>query len=153
MVMRIALQARRLSTIAFRPYFRSIAGVAGEQKMSRVLMPEGAMWYDELKAVGYYGESELERAIRQHVASLFPDFYVFPFKKDVSHKATRVVKRPDLAMVQRDFAAWGVIEIELSEHELDHVLEQTGCFANGDYNAPEMAQYVRRQIRDHCNKS
>jgi hypothetical protein len=37
--------------------------------MSRVLIPDEAIWFDELKAVGYYGESELEREIRQHVTS------------------------------------------------------------------------------------
>lgn len=125
----------------------------GELKMSRVLLPDGGTWYDELKAVGYYGESELEREIRQHVASLFPSFYVFPFKKDVRHRTTRIAKRPDLGMLRHDIAAWGVIEVELSEHDLAHVLEQTSCFAEGDYNAPEMAGYIHRQIGKHCNKS
>jgi hypothetical protein len=29
-----------------------------------------------------------------------------------------------------------IIEVELSEHSLNHVLEQTSCFADGTYNAP-----------------
>jgi len=111
------------------------------------------MWYHELKAVAYYGESELEREIRQHVGSLFPDFYVFPFKKDIVNRQTSETKRPDLAMVRQDFAAWGIIEIELSEHNLGHVLEQTACFVAGDYNGPEMAKYIYRQLKDYCNKS
>src|SRR5437660_11986177 len=116
--------------------------------MARVLIPDDTMWYDELKAVGYYGESELEHFIRQHVTSVFPDFYVFPFKKDVMHRGTGIKKKPDLAMVRHDFKAWGIIEVELSGHKLNHVLEQTECFVEGYYNASEVATYMRRQIRD-----
>jgi hypothetical protein len=121
--------------------------------MSRVLIPVESTWYDELKAVGYYGESELEREIRQHLRSLFPDFFVFPFKKDVVSRSTAETNRPDLAMVRKDFTSWGVIEVELSEHDLDHVLKQTSCFVDGSYNAPEMAEYIRGQMKRHCKKS
>ena len=85
--------------------------------MSRVLIPTDADWYDELKAVGYYGESDLEREVRQHVRSLFPDFYVFPFKTRIISRLTSQTNKPDLAMVRRDFKAWGVIEVELAEHK------------------------------------
>src|SRR4051794_24370692 len=99
--------------------------------MARVLVPDGPHWYEELKAVSYYGESELERYVRDHVSDLFPDFYVFPFKKDITHKTKQITKRPDLAMLRRDLKAWGIIEVELSGHDLKHVLEQTECFAEG----------------------
>jgi hypothetical protein len=121
--------------------------------MSRVLMPDGPTWYEQLKAVSYYNEGELERFIREHVAALFPSFWVFPFKKDVEHKATGDVRKPDLAMVRRDYQAWGVIEVELSEHNLKHILKQTECFAEGNYNAPEVAKYMRKQIDEHCGRT
>src|SRR5437763_5969234 len=95
------------------------------ESMSRVLVPADADWYDELKAVGYYGESDLEREVRQHVRSLFPDFYVFPFKTRIMSQVTSEISKPDLAMVRRDFKAWGVIEVELAEHDIRHVLQQT----------------------------
>jgi hypothetical protein len=120
--------------------------------MARVLIPHQSEWFDELKAVGYYGETDLEREIRQHVSSLFPSFYVFPFKASVVSRKTGDTNKPDLAMVRRDFLAWGVIEVELSEHDIKHVLEQTDCFANGNYNAPEISNYIRRQMEQHCNK-
>jgi hypothetical protein len=126
---------------------------SGDVTMSRVLIPVEGAWYDELKTVGYYGESDLEREIRQHVRSLFPDFFVFPFKKKVVSKSTAEKYKPDLAMVRRDFSAWGIIEIELSEHDLDHVLKQTGCFVDGTYNAPETAAYIHRQMKTHCGNS
>ena len=120
--------------------------------MARVLIPDDTIWYDELKAVGYYGETELEYFIRQHVTSVFPNFYVFPFKKDVTHSGTGIKKKPDLAMVRHDLKAWGIIEVELYGHKLKHVLAQTECFVEGDYNAPEIAEYMRKQIQNHCNK-
>lgn len=121
--------------------------------MSRVLLPSGTSWFDELKAVSYYGESELEREIRQHAGSLFPDFYLFPFKRDVISKVTGVSKRPDLGIIRRDLSSWAVIEVELGEHDLKHVLEQVGCFAEGEYNAPEMAEYINRQMKKHHQKT
>src|SRR5581483_4724784 len=118
--------------------------------MARVLDPHSARWYHELKAVAYYGETDLEDTIRQHLASLFPDYHVFPFKKEIKSKVTGVIKKPDLAMVRRDFSGWGVIEVELSDHDIGHVLEQTAVFATGEYNAPEMAAYIHRQMTAHC---
>jgi hypothetical protein len=118
--------------------------------MSRVLIPSEADWYDELKAVAYYGESDLEREIRQHVRSLFPDFHVFPFKTRITSRVTSLTNKPDLAMVRRDFKAWGVIEVELSEHDIRHVLQQTQCFVDGEYNAPEISPYIARQMERHC---
>jgi hypothetical protein len=120
--------------------------------MSRVLVPEEGRWYHELNAVGYFGESELERAIRQHVGSLFPDFYVFPFKIDVTSKAADDTRRPDLAMVRRDYESWYVVEVELSTKALDHVLGQTLVFADGNYNAQAVAKYIERQIRTHYSE-
>lgn len=120
--------------------------------MSRILVPSETSWYDHLKVVSYYGESDFERAIRQHLSSVFADYHVFPFKKDVTTKGRSVTKRPDMAMIRRDFNAWGVIEVELGEHSLQHVLDQTSVFRDGDYNAPEMAAYMRAQLRDFCEK-
>jgi hypothetical protein len=120
--------------------------------VSRVLIPADGDWYDELKTIAYYGESDFERQVRQHVRSLFPDFYVFPFKTRITSKATLQTNKPDLAMVRRDLKAWGVVEVELAEHDIRHVLQQTRCFADGDYNAPEIADYVKRQMERYCQK-
>jgi hypothetical protein len=110
-------------------------------------------WYDHLKAVSYYGESDFERSIRQHLSSVFADHYVFPFKKDVTSKTQPVTKKPDMAMIRRDFRAWGIIEVELGEHDLSHVLDQTTVFLNGNYNAPDIAAYIRVQLKGYCKKT
>ncbi len=114
--------------------------------MSRILNPADGRWYDELKAVAYYGETELERWIHQHAKSLFPHHHVIPFKKTVASKRTAETKTPDLALIRDDFSAWVVVEVELERHALNHVLDQTRVFLDGDYNLPEIAQYVRDQL-------
>ena len=118
--------------------------------MPRVLVPAQSHWYDELKAVGHYGETEFERLIRQHLETLFPDYHVFPFKTAVKSAQTGAVKKPDLAMIRHDFNAWGVIEVELEEHNLKHVLDQTQVFLDGTYNAPETAEYAKTKLEEHC---
>jgi len=114
--------------------------------MSRILIPADGKWYDELKAVAYYGETELERWIYQHAKSLFPHHYVIPFKKEVASRSTGETRKPDYVLIRDDFSAWVVVEIELKKHTLDHVLQQTRVFLDGDYNLPEIAQYVRNQF-------
>jgi hypothetical protein len=119
--------------------------------MSRVLHPiDDGIWFHELRAVAYYGETELEKVIRSHLVSLFPDFFVFPFKQAIRKGGE--TKKPDLAMIRRDFQEWGIIEVETEDHNLAHVLEQTNVFIDGDYNVVEAAKYIRAQMKGHCNK-
>ena len=120
--------------------------------MSRILNPSTSQWYDELKAVAYYSESELERWIHQHAKALFPHHYMIPFKKEVASKRTAEIKKPDFALIRRDFSAWVVVEVELEEHTLDHVLGQTRVFLEGDYNLSEITQYVRDQFKKFHTK-
>ncbi len=114
--------------------------------MSRILTPPKVEWYDKLRAVAYYGETELEDWIYQHANSFFPHHYVIPFKKIVSSKRTRETGKPDLALIRHDFSSWVVVEVELSKHTLDHVLGQARVFLHGEYNLLEIAQYVRGQL-------
>jgi len=120
--------------------------------MSRILVPLDNDWYDELNSIAYYGETELERWIKTHVQSVFPDFDVFPFKKDVISKRGDEYERPDLAMVRKDYGEWWIVEVELAAHSLGHVMEQTTVFVDGDYNPTETAEYMREQIRRELRK-
>src|SRR6266852_3921922 len=110
--------------------------------MARILNAADGQWYDELRAVAYYVESNLENWILQHAKSIFPHHFLIPFKKGVLGKTTPATKRPDLALIRRDFSAWAIIEVEIERHELAHVLDQTRVFVEGNYNAPEMAEYA-----------
>jgi hypothetical protein len=119
--------------------------------MARILNVVDSRWYDELRAVAYYVESDLERWILHHAKSIFPDHFVIPFKKSISGKTTS--KKPDLALIKRDVSAWAIVEVEVEGHGLNHVLEQTAVFAEGDYNAPEIAEYAHKQIRKISQKA
>jgi hypothetical protein len=119
--------------------------------MARVLIAGDERWYDELRAVAYYSESELENWILQHAKSIFPDHFAFPFKKDIFSQT--ISKRPDLALIQRDFSAWVVVEVEVEGHGVNHVLEQTRVFVGGNYNLPEIAEYAQKQLVKFCNKT
>jgi len=121
--------------------------------MARILNIVDARWYDELKAVSYYGETELEKRILQHARELFPHHYVFPFKKDVHGSGETTPKRPDLCLIRRDLSSWVIVEVEIEGHSLKHVLDQTRVFLAGDYNAPEVAEYVRGQLKSFCQKT
>ena len=121
--------------------------------MARILTTTEGRWYDELKAVAYYGETEIEKWIQQHADTLFPHHYVIPFKKDVTSRRNAATKRPDLALIRHDFSAWVVVEVELERHDLNHVLNQTSVFLDGDYNLPEIAKYIQEQFAKVHNKT
>jgi len=114
--------------------------------MARILNSVDGRWYEELRTVAYYVESDLEKWILQHSRSIFPQHFVFPFKRSVLGETAATSRRPDLAIVRRDFSAWSIIEVEIEGHELRHVLEQTRVFAEGNYNVPEMADYAHKQL-------
>lgn len=121
--------------------------------MARILTAADGRWYDELRAVAYYGESDLERWILQHARSVFPHHFVIPFKTDIVSQKNAATKRPDLALIRRDFSGWSIVEVEVEGHGLSHVLDQTRVFASGRYNAHEMAEYAQRQLKQSCGKT
>ena len=121
--------------------------------MSRILIAADGQWFEELRAVAYYSESDVEKSVLKHAASIFPHHFVFPFKKSVASERASSAKRPDLALIRRDFKAWTVVEVEIEGHAITHVVEQTRVFAQGNYNAEEMAEYARKQLKRHCRKA
>jgi hypothetical protein len=120
--------------------------------MARILIADQGRWYDELRSVAYYSEADIERWILQHAKSLFPYHFVLPFKLKVVSKKTGDKKKPDLALIRRDFSAWTVVEVELGHHEISHVLDQTRVFADGEFRINEMAEYARKQLKKQCNR-
>jgi hypothetical protein len=114
--------------------------------MSRLLIPHENNWYEELSSVAYYGETEFENCIKHYIDKIFPDFYSFQFKKDVKYNGS--IKRPDLAMLKKDYSDWWIIEAELKQHPLNHVKPQVETFINGEYNYIITADYIRKQIKN-----
>lgn len=120
--------------------------------MPKILAPPKTDWYDELNVASYYGETELEDWFRQHANLIFPHHYVIPFKRDVTSRSTGETKKPDLMLIRHDFSNWAVVEVEIVKHTLNHVLEQTRVFRDGNYNLPEIAQYVRDKFLELYKK-
>jgi hypothetical protein len=120
--------------------------------MARILIAANGQWFDELRAVAYYPESHVERWILQHASAIFPQHLVIPFKLNIATETSAGRKRPDLALIRRDFLAWTVVEVEVEGHGLSHVVEQTSVFAQGKYNAEQIAEYAKQKIKEHYNK-
>jgi hypothetical protein len=108
--------------------------------VARILV--GEEWYEGLSSDTFL-EGEYERIVLSHAQLLFPDFIAVKFNRLVQHEDR--IKRPDLALIARDYANWWVVEVELAHHPLgSHVLPQIAVFARASYGA-EDASYLERQ--------
>ena len=88
-------------------------------------------WFDAVSSEGQY-EAEFEELILSRASSLFPDYHVVPFKISVESEDGR--KTPDLALIERSYRYWWVVEVEMAHHSLrGHVIPQVEVFARGRY--------------------
>lgn len=105
--------------------------------MARLLIK--GEWYEKVAPTALY-EGEFETIFLQHVEKVFPEFVVAPFKCLVTSEYG--VHKPDLALIDRRYRSWWVIEVELAHHALSsHVLPQVRVFATGEYGDPH-AKYL-----------
>ncbi|HEV8286841.1 MAG TPA: hypothetical protein VGQ09_21175 [Chitinophagaceae bacterium] len=114
--------------------------------MSKILVTsDSSFWYDQLNYVGYYGETEFQRAIQQHTSNIFPDYYCFPFSKSIKSKLG--TSKPDLGLISKTLKEWWIIEVELGKHSLEnHVLQQIDDFRLGNYPESIFAPYFQKKI-------
>ncbi|HMJ69648.1 MAG TPA: hypothetical protein VK508_12160 [Cyclobacteriaceae bacterium] len=110
--------------------------------MARLLFPSDDPWFDELKIISSYSESELEKMILSHVDTVFPNYVTIPFKKVLNIPSVKKGKAPDLAIISRDYKEWWIIEVETDEDDLVHVKSQLQVFTSYDYNNYEVAKYM-----------
>jgi hypothetical protein len=107
--------------------------------MARLLV--GSEWYEGLASTAHY-EFEFETLVEQHAQTLFPGWTPVAFKVDVESESGR--RRPDLALIDDQYRAWWVVEVELAHHSLDgHVLPQVETFASGRYTSDHAAHLAR----------
>jgi len=112
--------------------------------MARLLVAAESCWYDELSLIASYYESEFEKTLRQHVNNVFPDYLTISYKIPVTARQ-RESRKPDLAMIRRNYNDWWLVEVELSDHPLQHVIEQVEVFTQGDFNSFTTAKYIIKQ--------
>jgi len=105
------------------------------------LLKKGA-WYDPVPAESLY-EADFEMAILQHAEALFPGLHCCRFKALV--ESTDYGKgRPDLALIDREYRCWWVVEVELDNHSFNsHVEGQVRKFATGVYTDDHVDALMR----------
>ena len=108
--------------------------------MSRILV-EGE-WYDELSSVSYYYESQFENILMSHVKTVFPEYYTLPFKKRVTDGYD--TRKPDLAFIRKDYKEWWVVEVELANHNFNHVDSQVRVFRGGIYDSDVVQYFLKK---------
>lgn len=99
-------------------------------------------WFDALSSEGQY-EYDFEAIVVSQSTLLFPEYHAIPFKVRVESESG--VKIPDLALIDKQYRHWWVVEIEMAHHSLrGHVLPQVEVFASGKYGT-EHAEYITAQ--------
>ena len=102
-------------------------------------------WFDAISSEGQY-ESEFESIILSRANSLFPQFYMIPFRIPVESEEGR--KIPDMALLDRFYRFWWVVEVEMGHHSLyGHVIPQVEVFARGKYGE-EHANHLANRRND-----
>jgi hypothetical protein len=88
-------------------------------------------------------EAEFENLVVQHAELLRSDAIVVPFKEIVEADGLPS-RKPDLALIDRSYRFWWVIEVELIGHALDgHVLPQVQTFVEGRYGVRHASALLR----------
>lgn len=113
--------------------------------MARLLVTADESWYDELLLIASYYETEFQRTLKQHVNNVFPDYITVNFHLPICAEREEAKKKPDLAMIGKDYKDWWIVEVELSEHRLEHVLGQIRVFSEGEYNPFRVSKYIIEQ--------
>ena len=99
---------------------------------------------DLYEKVFYDREAHFESLVRQQLCLLLPDFHILPFKAFVQGEEG-LRRKPDLAIVHKEYGSWVVVEVELAHHSLErHVYPQLKCFSTGYYDDAH-AEYLRKQ--------
>lgn len=79
-------------------------------------------------------EDDYERLLLANAAHLYPSWHVVRFKEIVESEYGKA--KADLALVDRRYRRWWVVEVELGSHPLTgHVEPQVRKLANGAYGA------------------
>lgn len=107
--------------------------------MARILL--NGDWYYELSPSSLY-EVEYERVVLSQAKWIFPEFFVIPFKPQIQSEIDLV--KPDLAIIDKNYRLWWVVEIELATHSLlDHIIPQLQKLKLGHYSDSLSTDFCR----------
>jgi hypothetical protein len=109
--------------------------------VARVLI--GDAWYDGVSS-HTWNERHFEDLVVHRAPSLFAGWECVPFSEKI-YDASEVAKQPDLALIDPQYRAWWVIEVELAHHSLNsHVLPQVQVFRQGKYDVGHAEALYRK---------
>lgn len=98
-------------------------------------------WYDAVQPDAVY-ENDFEQLLVGQSHHLYPDFHLIRFKYLVSGDYGS--GRPDLALIDKDYRSWWIVEVELGSHNLrSHVEQQVAIFSTADYGQ-DVASYIAK---------
>ncbi len=82
----------------------------------------------------YNNEPHFSDIVKVELAKVLPKFSILGFSPYILGDEGRR-RRPDLALIDRNYSMWVVVEVELENHSLEHhVLPQVQTFATGHYD-------------------
>jgi hypothetical protein len=107
--------------------------------MPRIL--KDGEWYEPVAPTAVY-EAEYQAMVVAQASYLFPDYVVVRF--DTIVESERGNGKADLALIDRSYRFWWVVEIELSTHPLGgHVLPQVQILSMAAYGGDQAAFMAR----------
>ena len=87
-----------------------------------------AIWFEQVEPTTL-SEKEFEDRVVLHAPSVYPDYFVLPFKRTLETEYGPV--SPDLVFLAKNYSEWCIVEIELGTHSLTaHVEPQTQKLAS-----------------------
>lgn len=104
-------------------------------------------WYYQMKASKHYDELTLQRVLLYKFKNLVPNHSAIYYNKDiVSTKSPFDKCKPDFILWDNNYTKWYIIEVELENHNIEHIRKQLNTFYNGDYRDYNgITAYVKRK--------
>ena len=118
--------------------------------MARILIKD--TWYEQVEP-STFSETEFEDRISLHAPSVYPHYFVVPFKKTLittdplSSSAVGTGKVvADLAFIARDYKEWWVVEVEMSYHSFTgHIRPQIQKLQHANYGDDEAIYLANKE--------
>ena len=108
-------------------------------------------WFDPQTRSGTLSETEFERLVVQQAPYLFPNHILVKYRLDVI--SDDYVRRPDFALIHREYKGGGSSRCELVDHSLEaHVLPQITAFGRLVGTGPRrlLCEDLAQPCHDYC---
>jgi len=120
--------------------------------MRTLVLPQGATWDRfDLSDPDAPTETEFEATAAQALGRAYVGYRCVVFSGAFEYEGA--IRRPDLALVARDYSHWFVVEVELLSHSLEgHVLPQVRALRFGEPQE-DCATVLARELTLHTSQA